>query len=384
MRTSLPRRVLMRLLGVPATEHQGHQLPPPAPHFAGRPLRRRVAAGLFGVPLQRVPVAAGRVGTEEVAAPLPDPGDIELYELPALKPSYASTPDRRPSRSLPLRAVLAGAVGVAAVAAGVSLGLGHLLPGEGDSADYGSVVTVAEPLEVGDCVTVDWTAAAFESEPRLKVDAACGGPAIDGQVIAVAGAATATEARRDGPAQCEERTQELRDALADVRSYAIVPTRETFEAAGRRTACLVLGAHGPVYGPLGLHRKPGYEFTDTANMQEGDCLAVRSNRSARLIACYEAHDEEVIGFARLGADVTLTEARNESDEVCARDFPPSDYGFDPANYPSGSWTSEGPWKSGTHIVVCTVNKTDDMSLPTTEAPPEVGQELSSSPPTLTP
>lgn len=34
----------------------------------------------------------------------------------------------------------------------------------------------------------------------------------------------------------------------------------------------------------------------------------------------------------------------------------ADYGFDPSVYTAGSWTSEGPWKNGTHFVVCTVRR----------------------------
>jgi hypothetical protein len=91
-------------------------------------------------------------------------------------------------------------------------------------------------------------------------------------------------------------------------------------------------------------------------MQKRDCLTTPTNREARLASCEDSYDELVVGFTRLGTDVTLTEARTESDAACARDLPPGDYGFDPSVYESGSWTSEGPWKSGTHYVVCTVRK----------------------------
>ena len=77
---------------------------------------------------------------------------------------------------------------------------------------------------------------------------------------------------------------------------------------------------------------------------------------ARLVSCKDPHDEQVLGFTRLGREVTYAEARTESDTVCAKDVPPRDYGFDPSVYASGSWTSEGPWKSGTHFVVCTVRR----------------------------
>lgn len=142
-----------------------------------------------------------------------------------------------------------------------------------------------------------------------------------------------------------------------MRSLALVPTAQGFTAAGRRTACLVVGAHGPVYGPLGGHRKPGTKFLDVSSMQKRDCLEVRSNRDARLVSCAGPHDEEVLGFTRLAEDVTLAEAGAEAaDLACGRDVAPADYGFDPSVYRAGSWTSEGPWKAGTHFVVCTVRK----------------------------
>jgi hypothetical protein len=185
--------------------------------------------------------------------------------------------------------------------------------------------------------------------------------------MAFVGAASAAEAREKGPGACEERTEEVRGRLADVRSFAVVPTEAGFEAAGRRTACLVLGAHGPVYGPLGGHRKPGSAFADTATMQRRDCLDVRSRRDARLVSCTGPHDEQVLGFTRLGADVTLAEARTESDTACAREVPPRDYGFDPSVYTAGSWTSEGAWKTGTHFVVCTVRKQNGGTMEGDEA-----------------
>jgi hypothetical protein len=91
-------------------------------------------------------------------------------------------------------------------------------------------------------------------------------------------------------------------------------------------------------------------------MQRRDCLDVRSRREARLVSCDGRYDEQVLGFTRLGEDVTLAEARTESDTACAREVPPRDYGFDPSVHEAGSWTSEGPWKSGTHVVVCTVRR----------------------------
>ncbi|MET9831611.1 protein kinase [Streptomyces sp. NPDC006385] len=276
----------------------------------------------------------------------------------------SGSPSGSPSGSLPasprprvLHAVLAGLLGLAVAGAGVWYAVAQS-PGTGGTArPYGDAVGLGAPLKEGDCVLAGWPGPVpFRGTPRLSLDPSCRDKAPDGQVMAFAPAASAAEARAEGPAACEERTQDIRDRLADVRSFAVVPTEAGFERAGRRTACLVLGAHGPVYGPLGEHREPGSAFADTATMQRRDCLDVRSRRDARLVSCAGPHDEQVLGFTRLSSDVTLTEARTESDTACAREVPPRDYGFDPSVYAAGSWTSEGAWKTGTHFVVCTVRR----------------------------
>ncbi|MFC8677849.1 protein kinase [Streptomyces griseorubiginosus] len=272
---------------------------------------------------------------------------------------------RRRERSHALRAVLACGLGVVLALGGLWYAMadrssqgGSGGGGGGASArqPYGEAVGLAKPLRDGDCVIADWPGSErFRGTPRLRLDATCG-TAPDGQVMAFVPAGSAEEARRTGPAKCEDRTREIRDRLADVRGQAVVPTEEGFASAGRRTACLVLGANGPVYGPIGLHRAPGSAFADTATMQRRDCLDVRTNRDARLVSCAGPYDEQVLGFTRLAPDVTLPEARTESDTACAREVPPGDYGFDPSVYMAGSWTSEGPWKNGTHFVVCTVRR----------------------------
>ncbi|MGW2516417.1 protein kinase domain-containing protein [Streptomyces sp. NPDC001617] len=268
----------------------------------------------------------------------------------------------RHRRELPraLRAVIATFLGLLLALGGVWYAVAHQAKG-GDNgtkaAPYGAAVGLAEPLQDGDCVVADWPdSVRFRGTPRLTLVSPCQGKAPDGQVMAFVKAASADEARKSGPVRCEERTQEVRERLADVRTVAIVPTDDGFGAAGRQTACLVLGAHGPTYGPLGAHRKLGSAFVDTSNMQRRDCLETRTNRDARLVACSGPHNEQVLGFTRLGTGVTLAEARTESDTACGKDVAPRDYGFDPSVYTSGSWTSQGPWKSGTHFVVCTVRK----------------------------
>ncbi|WP_405739954.1 septum formation family protein [Streptomyces sp. NBC_00028] len=268
---------------------------------------------------------------------------------------------RRRTRPRALHSALAGLLGLVLAGGGVWYAVAQQPPGEGggggNAAPYGTDIGLGKALRDGDCVTVDWPGGTpFTGTPRVALDAACGGPP-DGQVMAFVPAASAAEALEQGPARCAELTQEIRGKLADVRDLALVPTPTGFAAAGRRTACLVVGAHGPVYGPLGGHREPGTKFLDVSSMQKRDCLDVRSNRDARLVSCAGPHDEEVLGFTRLGEDVTLDEARAEAaDLACGREVAPGDYGFDPSVYRAGSWTSEGPWKAGTHFVVCTVRK----------------------------
>ncbi|NUP17475.1 MAG: protein kinase [Streptomyces sp.] len=329
---------------------------PGGPQAFGSPPEQPGRPQAFGSPPEQP-------GRPQAFAPTPEqPSGPQAYGSP---PEQLVGPqifgrgsgERRRTRPRVLHAVLAGLLGLTLSGAGVWYALAQG-EGKGETArPYGDTVGLGDALKDGDCVLADWPGAApFRGTPRLSLEPSCGARAIDGQVMAFVPAGSAAEAREEGPAACEERTEEVRGRLADVRSYAVVPSEAGFEAADRRTACLVLGAHGPVYGPLGEHRKAGVAFADTATMQRRDCLDVRSHRDARLVSCADPHDEQVLGFTRLGADVTLAEARTESDTACAREVPPRDYGFDPSVYTAGSWTSEGSWKNGTHFVVCTVRK----------------------------
>ncbi|MGP4006807.1 protein kinase domain-containing protein [Streptomyces sp. 4N124] len=333
-----------------------------------------IQAMLVKDPGQRISATEAEAALSRIVTPQAEPYARTQTDLGS-QPPWAAGPEpspqgfgpvvlappgrRRRTRPNAVRAVVAGLLGLALAAGGVWYAVAQQRSSgeDGTGLPYGTAVGLAEPLKDGDCVLADWpTATRFQGTPRLTVDAGCGDQATDGQVMAFVETASAEEAAAEGAARCEERTQEIRGKLADVRSLAVVPSEPGFEAAGGRIACLVLGAHGPVYGPLDGHRKVGTAFADTSTMQKRDCLAVPSNRAARLVSCEGPYDEMVLGFTRLGADVTLTEARTESDAACARDVPPRDYGFDPSAYLAGSWTSAGPWKSGTHFVVCTVRR----------------------------
>lgn len=273
---------------------------------------------------------------------------------------------RRRKRPRVLQSVIAFTLGLVLALGGVWYAVAHLPPGGGDAKPYGAAVALAAPLKDGDCVVADWPGAAFQGTPKLAVDPTCAEKVPDGQVMAVVAATSAEAARQHGPAACEQRTQEIREKLADVRSYAVVPTRAGFEAAGRRTACLVLGAHGAVYGPLDRHRTPGMWFVDTANMQKRDCLDAPSLRRAQLVSCAGPHDQQVLGFTRLSAGTTLKKAAAQSDAACARDVPPAQYGYDPGVYEAASWAAKGAWHSGTHLVVCSVQRQNGGTMEGTE------------------
>ncbi|TLS43660.1 serine/threonine protein phosphatase [Streptomyces montanus] len=322
-----------------------------------------------------------QVETEASALPPPGPGfgppphGPQTGQVHAPQTGQVHRPQTGPAgrrhhrRSNVLQSVTAGLLGLAIALGGVWYAMGQRTDGGsgsgGSAKPYGETIGLAKPLENGDCVIADWSDERFEGTPRLKVEDCLKGQP-DGQVMAVAGAGTADEARANGPAQCEERTEETRKRLADVRGYVVLPTDAGFQAAGRRSACLLLGANGGVYGPLGQHRRPGLTFIDTANMQKQDCLDERSDRDARLASCDAPHDQRVLGFTRLDPDTTLEEAKRESLAACAADVPPIQYGYDPARYETAAWASRSAWKTGTHFVVCTVKRQDGGTMESDE------------------
>ncbi|GAB2450067.1 serine/threonine-protein kinase [Streptomyces incanus] len=313
------------------------------------------------------PGAAGRAGAAEPATPA-------ARAIPAER-AGSSAAGTVPAHQRPRHPVLRAAV---AVGLGVVLALGGAWYALADrtsdggvvTAPYGDAVGLAEPLERGACVRAVWPGGRrFTGVPRLSVEPACAGGAgqeVDGQVVGFVGASSAEEARELGPARCEEATREFRGRMTAVRPLAVVPVPDGFEEAGRRTACLVLGAHGPAYGPLGDRRPFGTAFADTVPMQRRDCLDARPGRQALLVPCGGRYDEQILGFTRLGEDVTLAEAREVSDAACARDVPPRDYGFDPSVHEAGSWTGERSWGTGAHVVVCTVKRRNGGTMEGTE------------------
>ncbi|MDX3519220.1 serine/threonine-protein kinase [Streptomyces scabiei] len=267
-----------------------------------------------------------------------------------------------------LRALLAGlatALGLALVVAGAWQAVENLreLRGAlGGSADtlstelpYGRAVGLAAPLRDGDCVDVTWAGTPFEDAARLRVVPACAGRSMDGQVMASYEASSAEDARTGGAARCEQLTREARGKLVDVRTFAVLPTADGFDAAGHRVACLLLGERRPVYGPIGAYRTPGETvLVDVATLQKQDCLDPISSNRIRLVSCHDRHRQKVLGFYEISPGTTYDAAQDQALAACVRNLPPRQYGHEPGITASGFWISEDGWEKGAHFVVCTV------------------------------
>ncbi|MFD9116268.1 serine/threonine-protein kinase [Streptomyces bottropensis] len=266
------------------------------------------------------------------------------------------------------RALLAGvatALGLALVAGGVWSAVQNLrdlpggLGGSGDTLSaelpYGPAVGLVEPLRDGDCVDVTWAGTPFSDAARLRLVPACTGRTMDGQVMASYEASSAEDARTGGADRCEQLTVEAREKLVDVRTYAVLPTTDGFDAARHRVSCLLMGERRPVYGPLGAYRTLGETvIADVATLQKQDCLDRISDNTIRLVSCEDSHEQKVLGFHEMGAGITYDKAQDTALAACVKNLPPRQYGHEPGVTASGFWISEDGWKKGAHFVVCTV------------------------------
>ncbi|MPY56621.1 serine/threonine-protein kinase [Streptomyces spongiae] len=311
------------------------------------------ASGGQETPLARPAVqerfAQGEVPQQRLAPPVSGPWAADGFGVPPVR-----TGQQPGKRHGILLALLGGLLGLALVGSGAWFYMA-ILERAGDKKPYGDVIGLSRPLKDGDCVSAVWPDVPFTGRPRLSV-VECGGSTTDGQVMALYEARSADEARGSGTSQCELRTEETREKLAAVRTYAVVPDSDGFETAGRRVACLLLGTTGPVYGPLGHHREMGAKIPDTAALQKQDCLHKVSKTATELVPCDGPHDQRVLGFASLEPETTHQEATvdGKGREACQDNLPPEDYGYDPNSYKSDAWVSESAWNTSSHYVVCTV------------------------------
>ncbi|MET9407925.1 serine/threonine-protein kinase [Streptomyces sp. NPDC002935] len=227
---------------------------------------------------------------------------------------------------------------------------------------YGATVGLVEPLHRGDCVYGEPSLWKTATVPRLRLDPSCHDESPDAQVMAVYKAPSFEAARRDGSRRCEEKTEDTADKLAwNVRSMAVVPTREGFDTTGGTVACLLAGRHGPVFGPLGDLRLYGMTFTDATQMQRGDCLGhvsgeARVSTHFELVACDKKPVGEVVEITHLTVYRPGTDPLEQANDQCAVDAPPDLYDFDSATHWSHGVRSTGVWAEPYYLVVCFIEK----------------------------
>ncbi|MFD3930415.1 serine/threonine-protein kinase [Streptomyces sp. NPDC058614] len=338
-----------------------HGTPSPAPSPAAHPAY---------APTSQAPAAPAAYGSRpgQVFGPpppsspsTPQPGHGYGPPWYAGPPTPVSGPSGRRRRKRPLLlqglAALLLALGLAAGGVWYAMANKPVKP-------YGGTVGLSEPLRKGDCVRGDPPPSSVAGVPPLTLDPSCKDMVPDGQVMALYKAVSYEEASKRGAARCEELTEETAGKLAwNVRSMAVVPTREGFDAAGGNVACLLVGKHGPVYGPLGELRPYGMTFEDATQIQRGDCLGhvdgdARANTHYDLVACDKEHMGRVVQITHLKSVSPGQDPDKEADKQCAKDARPEEFDYSSDQYWSHGLRSTGLWDKKYYLVVCAVEHLD--------------------------
>ncbi|WP_211294877.1 septum formation family protein, partial [Streptomyces glaucescens] len=182
----------------------------------------------------------------------------------------------------------------------------------------------------------------------------------DGQVVAVDTAEDHADARTNGARRCADQTRAIVDALPDAGGYAVVPTREGFDAAGGGTACLVLGRHAAIGGEVGHFRGRGTDLW-VGQMSVGDCWVykdLKDGYESLLTDCAEPHTDQVIGTAQAPAGMSFDKAGDNATKLCSNKFESS---WAPGSERTvfGWMADEEDWEQGFTKVVCTVSREDN-------------------------
>ncbi|AWW38385.1 serine/threonine-protein kinase [Streptomyces cadmiisoli] len=241
----------------------------------------------------------------------------------------------------------------------------------GPALPYGDAVGLTEALAAGDCVQAVWTGTPFKSPPNLGV-VDCAEDWPDGQVLSVETATDHADAHANGARRCAEQSRAVVDALPDAGSYAVLPTRRGFSAAGGGTACLVLGRHAAIGGEVGRFRDTGTDLW-VGQMSIGDCWTyeeVEDGYKAPLTDCAKPHTEQVIGTVRAPASMTYDKGSDNATKLCENRFE-STWAPGAERTVYGWVADEEDWDLGFKEVVCTVSRVDDKK--TTGKIPTPGQ-----------
>lgn len=234
---------------------------------------------------------------------------------------------------------------------------------------YGEVVGLDEPLEAGDCVQAVWSGTPFRSAPNLGV-VDCADDWPDGQVVAVDTATGFADAEARGAERCADLSRPVVDALPDAAGYAVLPTETGFAAAGRGTACLVLGRHAAIGGEVGRFRDLGTDLW-VGQMSVGDCWVYQQlddGYRAPLTDCSKPHTDQVIGTVRAPAEMSYKKGTDNATKLCGNKFEAS-WAPDRERLVYGWVADEDDWKKGFNKIVCTVSLTDNKKSSEKIPPP---------------
>ncbi|WP_179166476.1 septum formation family protein [Streptomyces sp. CB03238] len=228
---------------------------------------------------------------------------------------------------------------------------------------YGAAVGLDDELRSGDCLEATWPK--FQGLPQLK-PAHCEDDWVDGQVVSLLPGKSLDQARAHAEATCQKKHVKLTESLPDTRIYALVPSKEGWQAT-QRTACIIFtkSDHG-IAGPVGQFRGVGDELF-FGNMGVGDCIRLEEDKEGEdkgavvpyLQDCSEEHENEVVGFVSLkGPD--YDKAADASYDQCVDAY---DVELARSGLEMGSYTSEGAFDSGFTWGVCVVSDPDGEQLP---------------------
>ncbi|WP_416983492.1 protein kinase domain-containing protein [Streptomyces sp. T028] len=225
---------------------------------------------------------------------------------------------------------------------------------------YGDVVGLTEPLQTGDCVKAVWSGTPFRSEPNLGV-VDCADDWPDGQVVAVDTATDYADAKDRGAARCAAQSEAVVDALPDAGGYAVVPTRDGFEAADGGTACLVLGRHAAIGGEVGRFRDAGVDLW-VGQMSVGDCWIYEDieegSYKSLLTDCAKPHTDQVIGNVQAPDKMSYKNGIDNATKLCGNKFE-SVWAPGAEREVFGWMTDEDDWNDGFTKIVCTVGRGDN-------------------------
>ncbi|MFG3304674.1 protein kinase [Streptomyces wuyuanensis] len=323
-----------------------------------------LAATPRAAPRMREP-AAPTAGTtqlqpEEPLASGPPPGTPPTQvEGPAAKGGAARHPEHPWRSKLPSARVLGGIAAVLALMvggiwAGAALlnGPSSKTPETGQALPYGDEVGLARELKPGDCVHASWSGKRFKDSPKLKIVDCNSNP--DGQVLDTNATTSLDDARTNGHGVCTGLLRDTSSRMADVRSFALVPSEAAWDNGVRKTACLLFGKTVSLRGPVGGYRKIG-DGVAIENSSIGDCIDMKKRAEYdfefTLADCSKPHHLEGLGYVRAPADMKFdaTGPWQAIYDLCAERYG----AYKNSTHELFAWVdAEETWNEGYRIVMC--------------------------------